>query len=98
MVHEVLSRDEATIHREPSREGRRVWAMGHRCGNPSSAEARNIARLRVTPVVVAPGFASFPVICGESAEDSLVARGEYDTSDKNPDSNATILYTQHVRI
>jgi hypothetical protein len=97
-VHSGLSQDEATRHREPSREERRVWATGHRCGNPSSAEARHRARLRVTPVVVAPGFAAFPVMCGESAEDSRVARGEDDTSDKNPESSATIWYTQHVRI
>ena len=97
-MHSALSQDEATIHREPSREECRVCATGTRRRNPSSAEARHRARLRVTPVVVALGFASFPVICGESAEDSLVARGEYDTSDKNPDSSATILYMQHVQI
>jgi hypothetical protein len=97
-VHEVLRQDEATRHREPSREGRRVCATGHRCGNPSSAEARHRARWRVTPVVVAPGLAAFPVMCGESAADSRVARGEYDTSDKNPDSSATIWYTPHVRM
>ena len=52
----------------------------------------------MTPAVVAPGFASFPVICGESVADSLVARGEHDTSDKNPDSSAAILYTRHGRV
>jgi hypothetical protein len=52
----------------------------------------------VTPAVVAPGFASFPVMCGETEEDSLVAPGENDTSDKNPDNSAAILYTQHVQI
>jgi hypothetical protein len=52
----------------------------------------------VTPAVVAPWFGSFPVICGESEEDSLFARGENDTSDKNPDNSVAILYTQHVRV
>jgi hypothetical protein len=51
----------------------------------------------VTPAVFAPGLASFPVMCGESGEDSLVALGENDTSDKDPDHSAAILYTQHVR-
>ena len=50
------------------------------------------------PAVVAPGFVSFPVICGESEEDSLFARGEHDTSDKNPDNSAAILYKQYVRV
>ena len=50
------------------------------------------------PAVVAPGFAAFPVMCGESEADSLVARGENDTSDKNPDNSAAILYKQHGRI
>ncbi len=52
----------------------------------------------MTPAVVAPWFASFPVMCGESEEDSLFARGENDTSDKNPDTSAAILYKQHVRV
>jgi hypothetical protein len=52
----------------------------------------------VTPAVVAPWFASFPVMCGENEEDSLVARGENDTSDKNPDNSATILYKQHGQV
>jgi hypothetical protein len=52
----------------------------------------------VTPAVVAPWFASVPVMCGETEEDSLFARGEHDTSDKNPDNSAAILYTQHVQI
>ena len=37
-------------------------------------------------------------MCGENEEDSLFARGENDTSDKNPDKSAAILYTQHVQI
>ena len=52
----------------------------------------------MTPAVVAPGFASFPIICEESEEDSLVACGEHDTSDKNPDNSAAIWYTPHVRV
>jgi hypothetical protein len=52
----------------------------------------------VTPAVVAPWFASFPVICGESEEDSLFARGENDTTDKNLGNSAAILYKQHVRV
>jgi hypothetical protein len=52
----------------------------------------------VTPAVVAPWFASFPVMCGETEEDSLVAREENDASDKNPDHRAAILYRQHVRV
>ena len=52
----------------------------------------------MTPAVVAPWFASFPVICGETEEDSLFAPGENDTSDKNPDNSAAILYKQHVRV
>ena len=52
----------------------------------------------MTPAVVAPGFASFPVMCGETEEDALVAREEHDTSDKNPDNSAVILYPQHVQI
>jgi hypothetical protein len=52
----------------------------------------------VTPAVVALRFASFPVICGESEEDSLFARGGNDTSDKNPDNSVALLYTQHVRV
>ena len=52
----------------------------------------------MTPAIVAPWFASFPVICGETEEDSLFARGENDTSDKNPDNSAAILYKQHVRV
>src|SRR5215475_8419318 len=77
---------------------RRWCAKGHRCGNPSRAQARDTVRPRVMLAVVAPGFAAFPVICGESAEDSPVARGEHDTSDKNPDSSAAIWYTQHVQV
>jgi len=50
------------------------------------------------PAVVAPSCASFPVMCGENEEDSLVARGENDTSDKNPDHRAAMLYKQHVRV
>jgi hypothetical protein len=52
----------------------------------------------VTPAVGAPWFASFPVMCGETEEDSLVAREENDASDKNPDHRAAILYRQHVRV
>jgi hypothetical protein len=52
----------------------------------------------VTPAVVASWFASFPVICGENEKDSLFARVENDTSDKNPDNIAAILYKQHVRV
>ena len=52
----------------------------------------------MTPAVVAPWFASFPVMCGETEEDSLVAREEHDASDKNPDHRAAILYRQHVRV
>ena len=52
----------------------------------------------MTPAVVAPGFAAFPVMGGESEADSLVVRGENDTSDKNPDNSAAILYTPHVRV
>ena len=52
----------------------------------------------MTPAVVVPWFASFPVICGENEEDSLFARGENDTSDKNPDNSAAILYKQHVQV
>jgi hypothetical protein len=52
----------------------------------------------VTPAVVAPGLASFPVMCGESEEDSLVGRGEHATSDKNPENNAAMLSKQHVRV
>ena len=52
----------------------------------------------MTPAVVAPGFASLPAICGENEADSLVARGEHDTSDKNPDNSAAILSKQHGRI
>ena len=37
-------------------------------------------------------------MCGETEEDSLFAREEHDTSDKNPDNSAAILYTQHVQI
>jgi hypothetical protein len=52
----------------------------------------------VTPAVGAPWFAAFPVMCGETEEDSLVAREENDASDKNPDHRAAILYTPHVRV
>ena len=52
----------------------------------------------MTPAVVAPGFASFPVMCGETEEDSLFAHGENDTSDKNPDNSAAIWYKQPVRV
>jgi hypothetical protein len=52
----------------------------------------------VTPAVVAPWFASFPVMCGETEEESLVAHGENDTSGKNPDENAALLCTQHVQV
>jgi len=52
----------------------------------------------VTPAVVAPWLASVPVMGGETEEDSLVARGEHDTSDKHPDKSAAILYKQHVRV
>ena len=52
----------------------------------------------MTPAVVAPGFAALPVMCGGSVADSLGARGEHDTSDKNPDSSAAILYTPHGRV
>ena len=52
----------------------------------------------MTPAVVVPGFAAFPVMCEERVADSLVARGEHDTSDKNPDSSAAILYTRHGRV
>jgi hypothetical protein len=52
----------------------------------------------VTPVVVAPGVAAFPVMCEERVEDSRVARGASETSDKNPDRSATIVSTLHVRI
>ena len=48
------------------------------------------------PAVIAPGFASFPVICGENEEDSLVACGEHDTSDKNLDNSAAIWYTRSL--
>ena len=37
-------------------------------------------------------------MCGESVADSLVARGERDTSDNNPDSSAAIWYTPHGRV
>ena len=52
----------------------------------------------MTPAVGAPWFAAFPVMCGETEEDSRVAREENDTSDKNPDHSVAILYTQHVRV
>ena len=37
-------------------------------------------------------------MCGATEEDSLFARGEHDTSDKNPDNRAAMLYTQHVQM
>ena len=37
-------------------------------------------------------------MCGETEEDSRVAREENDASDKNPDHRAAILYRQHVRV
>jgi hypothetical protein len=37
-------------------------------------------------------------MCGETEEDSLFARGENDTSDKNPDNSAAILSKQHVQV
>ena len=52
----------------------------------------------MTPAVVAPAFASFPVMCGESAEDSLSVREDNDTSDRNPDNSAAILYTQPAHV
>ena len=52
----------------------------------------------MTPAVVAPGLASFPVMCGENEEDSLFARGEHDTSDKHPDKSAAMLSKPHVRV
>jgi hypothetical protein len=52
----------------------------------------------VTPAAVAPGFAAFPVMGGESVADSLVARGEHDTSDEHPASSAAIWYTPHGRV
>jgi hypothetical protein len=52
----------------------------------------------MTLAIVAPSFASFPVICGESAEDSLSAREENDTSNRNPDNSAAILYTQPAHV
>jgi hypothetical protein len=52
----------------------------------------------VTPAVGAPWVAAFPVMCGETEEDSRVAREEHDASDKNPDHRAAILYRPHVRV
>jgi hypothetical protein len=69
-----MRQDEETIPREPSPEDWPFWAKGARCGNLCRAQARNTARLHVTPAVVTPSFASFPVICGASAEDSLSVR------------------------
>jgi hypothetical protein len=89
---------DATIHREPSPEERRWCVKGHRGGHPCSASARHTARPRVTPAVVAPGLATFPVKCGANEEDSLIARGEHDTSDKDPAHRAAMLYTQHVQV
>ena len=51
----------------------------------------------MTPAVVAPGLAAFPVMCGERVADSRVARGEHDTSDNNPDRRAAIVSTPHGR-
>jgi hypothetical protein len=48
-------------------------------------------RVHVTPAVVAPSFASFPVMCGASAEDSLSVREHNDTSDRHPEKRAAIL-------
>jgi hypothetical protein len=52
----------------------------------------------VTPAVVAPGLAAFPVMCGERVADSLVARGEHETSDTNPASRAAMLSTPPGRV
>ena len=41
----------------------------------------------MTPAVVAPGLAAFPVMCGERAEDSLSVREEHDTSDTSKTKN-----------
>jgi hypothetical protein len=43
--------------------------------------------LHVTPAVVTPSFVSFPVMCGERAEDSLSVREEHDTSDTSKTKN-----------
>jgi len=93
-----MRQDEETIPREPSPEDWPFWAKGSRGGNPCRAQARHTARLPVTPAVVAPAFASFPVMCGESAEDSLSVREDNDTSDRNPDNSAAILYTQPAHV
>ena len=52
----------------------------------------------MTPAVVAPWFASVPVMGGETEEDSRVAGGEHDTSDKHPDKSAAMLYKPHVQV
>jgi hypothetical protein len=52
----------------------------------------------VTPAVVAPWLASVPVMCGDTEEDSRMARGEHDTSDKHPDKRAAMVYQPHVRV
>jgi hypothetical protein len=52
----------------------------------------------VTPAVVAPGLAAVPVMCGERVADSLVARGEHETSDKHPERSAALLSTPHGRV
>jgi hypothetical protein len=52
----------------------------------------------VTPAVVAPWLASFPVMCGETEEDSRFARGKNDPSDNKPDHSAAMLSKQHGRV
>jgi hypothetical protein len=93
-----MRQDEETLPREPSPEDWPFWAKGARCGNLCRAQARHTARLHVTPAVVAPSFASFPVMCGASAEDSLSVREQNDTSDRHPDNRAAILYTQPTHV
>ena len=86
-----MRQDEETIPRQPSPEDWPVWAKGSRGGNPCRAHARHTARWPVTPAVVAPSLASFPVMCGARAEDSLSVREDNDTSDSNPDHSAAML-------
>jgi hypothetical protein len=47
---------------------------------------------------MAPWFAAFPGMCGETEEDSRVARGGNDTSDHKPDHSAAMLSKPHVRV
>ena len=86
-----MPQDEETIPREPSPADWPFEATGSRCGNLCCAHARQTARWRVTPAVVAPSLASFPIMCGDRAEDSLSVREEHDTSDRNLDNSAAML-------